>query len=54
MHPLDHWVVTVLAFYNDPLYGNEVWPFIIEDGKIKSVTVTDFVEFSPYEFVKMK
>jgi CubicO group peptidase (beta-lactamase class C family) len=45
-----------LASFNDPMYGNKVWPFSIENGKIKSVTVTvaDFVEFTPYEFYKIK
>jgi len=45
-----------LAQFNDPLYGNKAWPFTIENGKVKSVTVTvaDFVEFTPYEFVKEK
>lgn len=43
-----------LATFNDPLYGTNVWPFTIENGKVKSVTVTvsDFVEFTPYEFYK--
>lgn len=43
-----------LAQFNDPLYGNKVWPFVVKNGKVKSVTVTvaDFVEFTPYEFVK--
>jgi CubicO group peptidase (beta-lactamase class C family) len=45
-----------LASFNDPLYGIKVWPFTIENGKVKSVTVTvaDFVEFTPYEFYKSK
>lgn len=43
-----------LAIFNDPLYGIKVWPFTTADGKVKSVTVTvaDFVEFTPYEFYK--
>ncbi len=43
-----------LATFNDPLYGIKVWPFTIEKGKVKSVTVrvADFVEFTPYEFFK--
>lgn len=43
-----------LATFNDPLYGEKEWPFTIEKGKVKSVTVTvnDFVEFTPYEFYK--
>lgn len=43
-----------LASFNDPLFGNKVWPFTIADGKVKSVTVTvaDFIEFTPYEFYK--
>jgi CubicO group peptidase (beta-lactamase class C family) len=42
------------AVFNDPLYGRKVWPFIVENEKVKSVTVrvADFVEFTPYEFVK--
>ncbi len=44
------------AVFNDPLYGRKVWPFSIEMNKVKSVTVTvaDFVEFTPYEFIKIK
>ncbi|HWJ92910.1 MAG TPA: serine hydrolase [Flavisolibacter sp.] len=43
-----------LASFNDPLYGVKVWPFLVQGGKVKSVTVTvaDFVEFTPYEFIK--
>jgi CubicO group peptidase (beta-lactamase class C family) len=43
-----------LAVVNDPLYGNKVWPFTLTGSKVKSVTVTvaDFVEFTPYEFYK--
>ena len=42
------------AVFNDPLYGKNIWPFNIQDGKVKKVTVTvaDFVEFTPYEFIK--
>jgi CubicO group peptidase (beta-lactamase class C family) len=45
-----------LATFNEAIYGTKVWPFKVENGKVKSVTVTvaDFVEFTPYEFVKMK
>ncbi|HEX2609036.1 MAG TPA: serine hydrolase [Flavisolibacter sp.] len=45
-----------LASFNEALYGTKVWPFTLENGKVKSVTVTvaDFVEFTPYEFVKTK
>jgi len=44
-----------LCTYSDPLYGIKVLPFTVKDGKVKSVTVTvaDFVEFTPYEFVKV-
>jgi CubicO group peptidase (beta-lactamase class C family) len=43
-----------LATFNDPLYGIKVWPFTTAGGKVKSVTVTvaDFVEFTPYEFYR--
>jgi CubicO group peptidase (beta-lactamase class C family) len=46
----------VLASFNDPIYGIKEWPFTIENGKVKSVTVrvADFVEFTPYEFYKIK
>jgi hypothetical protein len=40
--------------YNDPVFGRKVIPFVIENGKVKSVTlrVADFVEFTTYEFYK--
>ncbi|MFL5788114.1 MAG: serine hydrolase [Flavisolibacter sp.] len=43
-----------LCTYNDPTFGAKVLPFTIEKGKVKSVTVrvADFVEFTPYEFIK--
>lgn len=43
-----------LATFNEALYGVKEWPFTIAGGKVKSVTVTvaDFVEFTPYEFYK--
>lgn len=43
-----------LATFNDPLYGINEWPFTTADGKVRSVTVTvaDFVEFTPYEFYR--
>ena len=43
-----------LASFNDPIMGIKVWPFRVEGNKVKLVTVTvaDFVEFLPYEFVK--
>jgi CubicO group peptidase (beta-lactamase class C family) len=45
-----------LATFNDPLYGIKEWDFTISGEKIKSVTVrvADFVEFTPYEFYKVK
>ena len=44
------------AVFNDPIYGKKIWPFTTKDGKVRSVTVTvaDFVEFTPYEFIKIK
>ena len=43
-----------LATFSEALYGIKVWPFTVEKDKVKSVTVTmaDFVEFTPYEFYK--
>jgi hypothetical protein len=45
-----------LSTWNDPLYGVKVLPFDVENGKVKSLTVrvADFVEFTPYEFMKLK
>jgi hypothetical protein len=45
-----------LSTWNDPLYGSKVLPFTVENGMVKSLTVrvADFVEFTPYEFVKIK
>jgi CubicO group peptidase (beta-lactamase class C family) len=43
-----------LCTYSSPLWGIKVFPFKIEDGKVKSFTlsVADFLEFTTYEFVK--
>lgn len=43
-----------LCTYSDPLYGIKVFPFVIEDNKVKSfdLYVDDFIEFLPYKFVK--
>ena len=43
-----------LAQFNEAIYGNKVWPVTIHNGKVQSVrvTVSDFVEFTPYDFVK--
>lgn len=45
-----------LSTWNDPLYGIKVLPFTVENGKVTSITVrvADFVEYTPYEFVKVK
>lgn len=45
-----------LSTWNDPLYGVKVLPFTVDNGKVKSliVRVADFVEFTPYEFIKTK
>lgn len=42
--------------YNDPLYGMKKLEFTVAGNKVKSLTVkvADFVEFTPYEFVKTK
>jgi CubicO group peptidase (beta-lactamase class C family) len=40
--------------FTDPEFGTAVFPFNVVNGKVKSVTVkvADFVEYTPYEFVK--
>lgn len=42
--------------YSDPLYGRKKLEFTVQGGKVKSLTVkvADFVEFTPYEFMKIK
>lgn len=43
-----------LATYSHPLWGIKVFPFVVENGDVKSFTlsVADFLEFTTYEFVK--
>lgn len=42
------------ATFTDPEFSKAVFPFHVENGKVKSVTVkvADFIEYNPYEFVK--
>ena len=42
--------------YSDPLYGMKKLEFTVANKKVKSLTVkvADFVEFTPYEFIKVK
>ncbi len=42
------------ATFSDPEFSKAIFPFHVENGKVKSVTVkvADFVEYNPYEFVK--
>lgn len=42
--------------YSDPLYGMKKLEFTVAANKVKSLTVkvADFVEFTPYEFLKIK
>jgi CubicO group peptidase (beta-lactamase class C family) len=44
------------ATFTDPEFSKAVFPFHVEDGKVKSVTVkvADFVEYNPYEFIRTK
>ncbi|PWU04741.1 MAG: serine hydrolase [Bacteroidetes bacterium] len=44
------------ASFSDPEFNEAVFPFTVQDGKVKSVTVkvADFIEYNPYEFVKMQ
>jgi CubicO group peptidase (beta-lactamase class C family) len=43
-----------LCTYSSPLWGIKVFPFVIENGKVRSFTlsVADFLEFTTYQFVK--
>jgi CubicO group peptidase (beta-lactamase class C family) len=40
------------ATFTDPEFNKAIFPFHVENGKVKSVTVkvADFVEYNPYEF----
>ncbi|MBS1919742.1 MAG: serine hydrolase [Bacteroidetes bacterium] len=42
------------ATFTDPEFSKAIFPFHVENGKVKSVTVkvADFVEYNPYEFIK--
>lgn len=42
------------AVFTDPEFSKAIFPFHVENGKVKSVTVkvADFVEYNPYEFYK--
>ncbi|MBL7731584.1 MAG: serine hydrolase [Chitinophagaceae bacterium] len=42
--------------YNDPLYGKKKLEFTVSGNKVKSLTVrvADFVEFTTYDFMKIK
>lgn len=42
------------CIFSDPEFGTAVFPFAVENGKVKSVhvKVADFVEYTPYDFVK--
>ncbi len=43
------------AQFSDPEFSKAVFPFHVENGKVKSVTVkvADFIEYAPYEFGKL-
>lgn len=43
-----------LCTYSDPTYGIKVFPFEIENGKVKSfdLYVDDFIDYEAYKFVK--
>jgi hypothetical protein len=42
------------AVFSDPEFETAVFPFNVEEGKVKSVTVkvADFIEYTPYIFTK--
>jgi hypothetical protein len=43
------------ATFSDPEFSKAIFPFTAENGKVKAVTVkvADFIEFTPYEFIKL-
>jgi CubicO group peptidase (beta-lactamase class C family) len=42
------------ATFTDPEFSKAIFPFAVDNGKVRSVTVkvADFVEYTPYEFEK--
>jgi hypothetical protein len=44
------------ATFTDPEFNKATFPFHVENGQVKSVTVkvADFIEYNPYEFIKKK
>jgi CubicO group peptidase (beta-lactamase class C family) len=42
------------ATFSDPEFSKAVFPFVVDGNKVRSVTVkvADFVEYTPYEFLK--
>jgi hypothetical protein len=42
------------ATFSDPEFSQAIFPFQVENNQVKSVTVkvADFIEFTPYEFIK--
>ncbi|HNW89756.1 MAG TPA: serine hydrolase [Bacteroidales bacterium] len=45
-----------LCTYSQPLFGIKVFPFVIDQGKVRSFTlsVADFLEYTTYSFTKKK
>jgi hypothetical protein len=43
-----------LCTYSHPMWGVKVFPFTLENGKVKSFTlsVADFLEYTTYLFVR--
>jgi hypothetical protein len=42
--------------FSDPILGKAVFPFKVENGKVRGVRVkvADFVEYDPYDFKKVQ
>lgn len=43
-----------LCTYSDPIYGIRIFPFEVEDGKVKSfdLYVDEFIDYQAYKFIK--
>ena len=54
LHPLGK--NRFFAVFTDPEFENAVFPFVVSDGEVQSVTVkvADFIEYTPYVFKKVK
>ena len=44
-----------MCTFSDPTYGIQEFPFVVENGNVKSITVkvNDFIDYLSYDFLKI-